>query len=134
MGPSRWKFEYVIDATAEQLINKYGLRPDDIETSSSLASDPERRIKFQWEVQKFVDMAISSTINLPRYEDQTFTKEQFSDIVLKYAEGLRGLTVYPDGSRGGQPLTTVPYDEAKGSIGVVFDETEEKCSGGVCGL
>ena len=134
MGRSNWKYEYVIDATAEQLIQKHNLKPEEIETSSSLASDPERRIRFQWEVQKYVDMAISSTINLPRYGEQAFTKEYFSNIVLKYAKGLRGLTVYPDGSRGGQPLTTVSYDEAKSSLGVVFDETEEKCAGGICGL
>lgn len=129
-----WAYEYVIDATAERLINDYGLDPDEIETSASLAKDPERRIRFQYEVQKYVDMGISSTINLPAFEDQEFTPEEFGNIVLKYCHGLRGLTVYPDGSRGGQPLTAVPYDVAKAAEGMVFDETEEKCSGGVCGL
>ena len=129
-----WKWEYVIDATAQTLIEKYDLDPNEIETASMLAKDPERRIKFQAEVQEFVDMGISSTLNLPKYEDQSFTPEDFSKIVLKYAHKLRGLTVYPDGARGGQPLTEVPYAEAKGFTGYVFDETEEKCSGGICGL
>ena len=129
-----WKWEYVIDATAQSLIDRYNLNPQDIETASSLAKDPERRIKFQYEVQKYVDMGISSTINLPKYSDQTFTPKEFGDIVLRYAHGLRGLTVYPDGSRGGQPLTEVSYAEAIGHTGFVYDETEEKCSGGVCGL
>jgi len=53
---------------------------------------------------------------------------------LKYAPRLRGLTCYPDGARGGQPLTAVPYYEAKNRTGVVFDETEERCIGGICGL
>lgn len=131
---TKWKYEYVIDATAQHLIDEYDLNPDEIETAASMASDPERRIKFQYEVQKFVDMGISSTLNLPKFEDQEFTPEEFSEIVLKYAHGLRGLTVYPDGSRGGQPLTAVPYHVAKGQEGVVYDEVEEKCSGGVCGL
>lgn len=131
---TKWNYEYVIDATAQRLIDEYDLDPDSIETSSSLSDDPERRIKFQADVQDYVDMAISSTLNLPAYEDQTFTANQFSEIVLKYAPRLRGLTCYPDGSRGGQPLTAVPYYEAKNRTGTVFDETEEKCSGGVCGL
>lgn len=133
-GTSTWKWEYVIDATAQVLIDKHGLDPSSIETASDLAKDPERRIKFQYEVQKYVDMGISSTLNLPRHEDQAFSDEEFAEVVLKYAHGLRGLTVYPDGARGGQPLTEVPYTEAIGNTGMVFDETEEKCSGGICGL
>jgi ribonucleoside-diphosphate reductase alpha chain len=131
---TKWNYEYVIDATAQRLIDDHDLDPDSIETSSSLASDPERRIKFQAEIQDYVDMAISSTLNLPAFEEQQFSPEEFSDIVLKYAPRLRGLTCYPDGARGGQPLTAVPYYEAKNRTGTVYDETEEKCSGGVCGL
>lgn len=122
-----WKYEYVIDATAQALIDKHDLNPEDIETATSLAKDPERRIKFQYEVQKYVDMGISSTLNLPTFEEQTFTPGEFSAIVLKYAKGLRGLTVYPDGARGGQPLTTVSYDEAKGKTGTVYSEQELEC-------
>jgi len=131
---AKWNAEYVIDATAERLITDHDLDPDAIETSSTLASDPERRIKFQCDVQKYVDMAISSTLNLPAFEEQKFSPEWFSDMLLKYAPKLRGITCYPDGARGGQPLTAVPYHVAKSKAGVVFDETEEKCSGGVCGL
>lgn len=131
---TQWKYQYVIDATAQRLIDEHGLNPDSIETAHKLAHNPEKRIKFQYDVQRFVDMAISSTINLPSFEEQTFTPQEFSDILLKYIEGLRGITCYPDGSRGGQPLTVVPYDEAKKDLGVVFDEDENKCKGGVCGL
>lgn len=131
---TKWNAEYVIDATAERLITDHRLDPDSIETSSTLASDPERRIKFQCDVQKYVDMAISSTLNLPAFEEQKFSPEWFSNMLLRYAPKLRGITCYPDGARGGQPLTAVSYHVAKSKTGVVFDETEEKCSGGVCGL
>jgi len=48
---------------------------------------------------------------------------------------LRGLTLYPDGSRGGQPITSVPYEEAHNKRGVVFeDNSEEQCLSGVCGI
>ena len=131
---TKWNYEYVIDATAESLIQRYNLDPGFIETSSTLAGDPERRIKFQAEVQEYVDMAISSTLNLPTFEEQKFSPEWFGDMLLKYIPKLRGMTCYPDGSRGGQPLTAVPYEVAKASSGYVFDETEERCIGGVCGL
>ena len=131
---TKWNYEYVVDATAESMIQRYDLDPEFIETSSTLAGDPERRIKFQAEVQEYVDMAISSTLNLPAFEEQKFSPEWFGDMLLKYVPKLRGMTCYPDGSRGGQPLTAVSYEMAKASNGYVFDETEERCIGGVCGL
>jgi len=134
---TEWKFEYVVDATAERLITDYGLDPEEIETSYSLANNPERRIKFQYDIQKYVDHAISSTLNLPAWGTEQNNDKfavDLANIMLKYYHGLRGLTVYPDGARGGQPLTPVPYDVAKAQMGVVYDEIEEKCSGGICGL
>jgi len=112
IGKSHWESEIVIDATADRLIKEYDLDPEEIETSSTLAQDPERRIKFQYDVQRHVDMGISSTLNLPEYSKQSFSPDEFGALVLKYAPGLRGLTVYPDGARGGQPLTAVSYRDA----------------------
>jgi len=132
-----WKYEYVVDATADFLVQEYGLNPEKIETAYSLAVDPEKRIKFQYEVQKYVDHAISSTINLPAWDtpqNNDDTVEDFADMLLKWAPGLRGITVYPDGARGGQPLTEVPYEWARNKIGHIYDETEEKCAGGICGI
>lgn len=134
---TQWKYQYVIDATADRLIKAYDLKPEDIETAYSLAADPEKRIKFQAHVQQYVDHAISSTINLPAWGTEgnnEDTVKPFADLLRKYCEQLRGITVYPDGSRGGQPLTTIPYQDAIGRVGIVYDETEEKCAGGVCGI
>jgi ribonucleoside-diphosphate reductase alpha chain len=135
-GGTRWKYQYVIDSTAQQLIDTYGLNPEEIQTAASLAYSPEQRIKFQYEVQKYVDMAISSTLNLPAWgteHNNETTCSNLANTLLKYCHGLRGVTVYPDGSRGGQPLTTVPYEEAVKHKGIVFAE-ENSCSGGVCGI
>jgi ribonucleoside-diphosphate reductase alpha chain len=136
-GGSTWKYQYVIDATAKRLIDQYSNSPDEIETSSGLAADPERRIKFQYEIQKYVDMGISSTINLPEWGSENNnedTSKHLSEILLRYCHGLRGITVYPNGSRGGQPLTQVPYEEAKKHHGVVYDENENSCRGGICSV
>jgi ribonucleoside-diphosphate reductase alpha chain len=85
-----------------------------------------------------VDHAISSTLNLPAWGSEfnnEDTVESFAKIVKKYAPGLRGLTCYPDGSRSGQPISTIPYEEAHSKRGVIFeDNSEEQCLSGVCNV
>ncbi len=131
---TRWKYQFVVDGTAESLIND-GIKPDNIESAVDLAADMERRVKFQFELQKYVDHAISSTINLPAWDNSQDRVDEFAKIVRKYAHGLRGLTLYPDGSRGGQPISSVPYEEAHSKRGVVFeDNSEEQCLSGVCNI
>ena len=55
---TKWKYEYVVDATADQLIKEYGLDPNKIDTAYGLSHDYERRIKFQADIQDYVDMSI----------------------------------------------------------------------------
>jgi len=137
---TRWKYEYVVDSTADLLIKEYGLDPDKIETAYKLSHDYEKRIKFQADIQDYVDMSISSTINLPPWgsRDNNDTKvEQFARVLASYAPRLRGFTAYPDGSRGGQPLTEVSYKEALQHRGVVYEENDVCIitgKGGSCGV
>ena len=134
---TRWKYQFVVDGTADTLI-KEGISPDSIESAIDLAADPERRIKFQYELQKYVDHAISSTINLPEWGSELNNEDkvpEFAKIVRKYASGLRGLTLYPDGSRGGQPISSCSYEEAHSKRGVIYeDNSEEQCLSGVCNI
>jgi ribonucleoside-diphosphate reductase alpha chain len=135
---TKWKFQYAVDHIAKEMMDLYGTDPDKIESSTDLAADPERRIKFQADVQDYVDMGISSTINMPPYSEDTDVVG-FAKLLAKYAPRLRGFTCYPDGSRGGQPLTKVSFKEAKDKLGVEFDEGEynDVCDitgkGGYCG-
>lgn len=137
---TKWKYEFVIDPTAEQLIEEYDVKPDEVETALTLAEDPERRIKFQADVQDYVDMSISSTINMPAWGSKLNNESKvgdFADLLAKYAPRLRGFTCYPDGARGGQPLTVVDYSTAKDKKGVVYEE-HDICDitghGGSCGV
>jgi ribonucleoside-diphosphate reductase alpha chain len=134
---TKWKHQFVVDGTAQGLIDS-GIKPDSIESAVDLAADPERRIKFQFQLQKYVDHAISSTLNMPAWGTETNNEDQvekFASIISHYAGGLRGLTVYPDGARGGQPITSVPYEEAHAKRGVIYeDNSEEQCLSGVCGI
>lgn len=128
-----WKYQYVIDPTAERLIQN-GVDPDSIEDAYTLSLDVERRIKFQAWVQGYVDHSISSTINLPYPVTDQLEVDDFCDMLYRYLPQIRGITVYPDGARGGQPLTVESYHTAKSQLGVVFEEDESKCVGGVCGV
>lgn len=135
---TKWKYEYVVDSTADLLIKEHGLDPDKIETAYKLSHDYEKRIKFQAGVQDYVDMSISSTINLPAWGTKNNNESkvhEFAQILSKYAPRLRGFTCYPDSARGGQPLTEVPYVEAMAHRGIVFEENgDAACKSGVCGI
>lgn len=137
-GGDQYHYQYYIDAMAQYMIDEYGIDPEDIETSVSMASNPEQRIKFQADVQDYVDMAISSTINLPAWGSEYNNEDRvndFASVLASYAPRLRGFTCYPDGSRGGQPITSVGYEEARGQTGIEFQEnSEEACKSGVCGV
>lgn len=134
---TKWKHQFVVDGTAQALIDT-GIDPNKIESAVDLASEPERRVKFQYDLQKYVDHAISSTLNLPAWGSELNNEDkvaEFAQVIKKYGPGLRGLTVYPDGARGGQPITSVPYEEAHAKRGVIYeDNSEEQCLSGVCGI
>ena len=135
---TKWKYQYVVDGTAELLIRE-GVKPESIESALDLATNYEKRIKFQADIQDYVDMSISSTINLPSWGskgNQESDVERFATILAKYAPRLRGFTCYPDSSRGGQPLTSVPYEEALKHKDVIYEELDIcdiSGKGGSCG-
>ena len=139
---NRWRYQYIIDPTAKYLIDELGVDPYKIETSIDLSMDPERRVAFQTAIQEYTDMAISSTLNLQAWGTEYNNKQtlpEFIRIFKEYAPKLRGITCYPDGARGGQPLTSVPYHEALEGVGVEHDEMEEflttiSCPSGTCSI
>jgi len=138
LASNGWNYQYVVDPTAKRLV-ELGYNPNEIEDAYKLSEDVERRIAFQAHIQKFVDHSISSTINLPSWGsplNNESTVDRFGEILIKYLPNLRGITVYPDGARGGQPLTPVPFDTAVNHTGQVFTEQVDICDitrGGSCG-
>jgi ribonucleoside-diphosphate reductase alpha chain len=132
-GDDRTQFQYVVDPTAKRLVDG-GVDPGAIEDAYTLSFDVRRRVEFQAWVQRWVDHGISSTINLPYPITDEGDQRDFGEMLLGYLPRLRGITCYPDGARGGQPLSVVPYGVAVGQEGVVFEEDEESCINGVCGV
>lgn len=133
---NQWYFQYVIDPTAKNLVSS-GIDHSTIEDAYSLT--PKRRIEFQAWMQQFVDHGISSTINLPAWgseKNNSGLVMQFGNMLLKHLPNLRGITAYPDGARGGQPLVPCSYDEAIQHEGSeLIEESVCVCDlrGGSCG-
>jgi ribonucleoside-diphosphate reductase alpha chain len=129
-------YQYVIDPIVKKLVDS-GINPGSIEDSYSL--DFETRVSFQAWLQEYVDHAISSTINIPAWGTTANNEgkvREFGEILMKYLPKMRGVTMYPDGARSGQPLTPVPYQEAISQIGQIFEEPLNICDitkGGSCG-
>ncbi len=79
--------------------------------------DWDKRVTMQAVVQKYVTHSISSTINLPN----DVSLEKVSSIYLdSWKQGLKGITVYRDGSRSG---VLVSADEKKDDV---LENTEFK--------
>ena len=70
--------------------------PDYVVSSHEI--DPYSRVRMQGIIQKYTDSSISSTINLA----EETSAETVGDIyITAYREGLKGVTVYREGSRQG---------------------------------
>jgi len=74
--------------------------PDHVVTAHHI--DPYFRVKMQGAIQKYIDSSISSTVNLA----ESITVETIADIYMTaYEAGLKGITVYREGSREGILIT-----------------------------
>lgn len=133
----RWYFgeerreELVVDPTARRAVEA-GLHPDDIEDAYSISF--RDRLGFQGWLQRWVDHAISSTINIPAWGSAANcddTLEARKRELLGNLPSLRGVTCFPDGARGAQPLERASWAEAAGAR----EGTEDVCDlrGGSCG-
>ncbi|HIK62482.1 MAG TPA: adenosylcobalamin-dependent ribonucleoside-diphosphate reductase [Flavobacteriales bacterium] len=82
--------------------------------------DWDKRVTMQAVVQKYVTHSISSTINLPN----DVSLEKVSDIYMdSWKQGLKGITVYRDGSRSGVLVATDDKKENDVLENAEFKET-----------
>jgi ribonucleoside-diphosphate reductase alpha chain len=131
-GPDRFESHVVVDPVARRLVQE-GVDPDLIEDAYTLSYDPDRRLRQQAFLQRYVDHAISGTVNLPEplAGDDA---QSMGRTLMDYLGDLRGVTFYPNGARAGQPRTPVPLEWALDNEGVSEFTDDSTCSGGVCGV
>lgn len=114
------QFFKVFHSTVQAWIDQQGLseeaaRTEDLETllpayffRTAHRINAARRVDIQGRVQRYVDHSISSTINLP----EDVHPELIGDIYLDaWRKGLKGVTVYRDGSR--VPILSVEGKETE---------------------
>jgi ribonucleoside-diphosphate reductase alpha chain len=80
--------------------------PEDVRSIFLTSYDvlPERQVEVQATFQRYVDNAVSKTIILP----ETSTPDDVKAVYLEaFRKGCKGITVYREGSKTGQVLTTI---------------------------
>lgn len=114
-----------VDPLAKECLDK------NIKVQDSFSLTTEEHLAMQIEIQNtFVDNSVSKTINLPTVG--TFNISNVKRAVLKaLSKGIKGVTLYPDGARGNQPMQPVPLDEAI-KIENEAQAAESQCSTGTC--
>ena len=72
---------------------------------------PEWHVRMQAAFQKYTENAVSKTVNFSREA----TREDIAKVfILSYQEGVKGITIYRDGSREFQPLSTASEKAGEG--------------------
>ena len=97
---------------------------------------PEGHFQVQALVQKYVDNAVSKTINIPR----GYGEHSLSELWLQYLPQVKGSTFYREGSRANEPLQYVPTKDAlevlqnwKGNVENEDGTTSiDSCINGLC--
>ena len=87
--------------------------------------EPDWHVKMQGAVQEFVDNSVSKTINFPH---NATVDEIAGAYMLAYDLGCKGITVYRDGSKDGQVLSTGETGQVEAELSEVLTPRQRPSS------
>ncbi|PGK51536.1 ribonucleoside-diphosphate reductase, adenosylcobalamin-dependent [Priestia megaterium] len=111
------KFIEVKAPIVQEMADLHGIDPTNLPNYFNTAMDlsPEAHVDVQCAIQRWIDSSISKTVNAPK----GYTVQQVQKVYERlYKGGAKGGTVYVDGSRDAQVLSTTAEDNT-------FNEAEE---------
>lgn len=111
---------YEVWAPIAEEANKRNWHPETLVTSNDISW--KEHIDIQAVVQKYVDTAVSKTINMPKGTTPQEVREAY---IYAWKKGLKGLTVYVDGSRD-PILTTSPKQETISGLDSIVPVTRKE--------
>lgn len=126
-----WREEIVVDKLFAQYYNN---KENLSHFCGAYDVSVEEHLAVQATIQKYIDSAISKTTNLPN----NYPVDKLSEVILNYAQYVKGFTIYRAGSKGTEPLE--PIDISKVDIDTLMRNTEtgvnsiDSCKNGVCEL
>ena len=89
--------------------------------TNAMVLDPNERVDFQAAWQKYVDAAISSTVNLPK----SATVEDVKNVYIRaWEKGLKGITVFRDGCKRLGILTSSDKNETEETKDLSIEDLE----------
>ena len=107
----RWLEYQVFHHNAQEWLDNHPLKDSDNLPPFFVESDTidwQQRIAVQSVIQQSIDHSISSTINLPKATDPALVGELYME---GWRQGLKGITVYVEGSRSGVLVSETPPDK-----------------------
>ncbi len=123
--------EIAMEVVADPLFRRYvqeGRSTKNFQNSYDLSI--RDHLEMQRTCQRHVDNAVSKTINLP----PGTIAEELSELYMEFLPELKGVTVYPVGSREDQPLTPLTGEQAEQAVfdAILRAGGNDACRNGQC--